>query len=582
MKNLNLILIICRSIIAEDDQYMPSIGVYLDRSNTPLYFKENSVEIFLSRHYKSNCEEIRKKQIQNLVRCSDYKDQKRSAEIMENIIEECNRIWQNEMQNLAFISDNNQHSMNKRAVNPALIMQGMSLFSGLLPSVTNIFNNIYHFFTSAQLKHEVRDMEVKGSKSNLAFANVGRQLHLDVLTINELVCESESLKNAELLKVHASLLVTKNVESIESEILNLNFATLPRNTDFLKVIFEICLSIKSNNEPFCKYCIYNGEINVRFDGLVATGELLVSLIKLDIPVMSKELLIQNVITVTNIGYFNKTTYNKLSLPEKAIVTSNDFIFELDTSLCFKKACHINAVSQSTRSRCLSSLIENATIGCENIISEPPLCLSKRVPSGHLIACKHDMYFPLSERSLEARRLINETLYTADPGRLLCIDGFKNSTHILSEPIVALRFNSTMVLKETLVINTVIKPIAIENKLSESLKLIESLETIYKNDDHLKFGSKNIDTKLIILLSSLIFPFFYLFWVIINRYKVVLTHYYRHMHTKFRRSKKDITEEGTQEVAQSENLGSNDEAIFLIDRNTEEIYPKLSFNLQEKK
>ena len=571
---MNSIIIFCASLIsgtATDDsnKLYENLGVFLSHSHKEMFFKENTIEVMVSRHYTSNCDAIREHNLMERPTCHNNYDTKNSEETMIEIIKECETIWSREMSILQELSPRIKEKRPNRSVTG--ILTGVSLFTNLYSSLTTTFSNLYHFYQNRQTLKKQEDLYLKGSSTNIVLANIAKQFKMDLLTINNIICQSNSLKYNALLKMHANHILQKSIETIENEIISLNFNSLPRNLNFLQMAMKACMSIKPNSIAFCHYVIFNSEVDIRFDGLVPNDIFLVALFVLKFPVMSNELIIKNIISVTNIGYFEKDQYNIIDIPKIGVQTNFDSIYELNSHFCKKMICHVNAVSQNIKSRCLTSIMQNTTQNCVSVISEAPFCHYKKVPSGHLIIGQNALFFPISENHLDAIPLKNSSLFTQEAGRLLCSHEKVNMTHIISQPLISVHFNSSLKINNPVLINHKIDLELIKFRLSDDLSLMKELENIYNEDDTLKIGDQKISTIIFVIVCSSILPIIILCVLIGLKYRDVLNNY-RNIMKSFFRSKKGADKIKIENEA---DLDSKSNACILIDHVREEIRPNLA-------
>ena len=216
-------------------------------------------------------------------------------------------------------------------------------------------------------------------------------------------------------------------------------------------------------------------------------------------------------------------------------------------------------------------MQNTTQNCVSVISEAPFCHYKKVPSGHLIIGQNALFFPISENHLDAIPLKNSSLFTQEAGRLLCSHEKANMTHIISQPLISVHFNSSLKINNPVLINHKIDLELIKFRLSDDLSLMKELENIYNEDDTLKIGDQKISTIIFVIVCSSILPIIILCVLIGLKYRDVLNNY-RNIMKSFFRSKKGADKIKIENEA---DLDSKNNACILIDHVREEIRPNLA-------
>ena len=167
---MNSIIIFCASLIsvtATDDsnKIYENLGVFLSHSHEEMFFKENTIEVMVSRHYTSNCDAIREHNLMERPTCHNNYDTKNSEETMIEIIKECETIWSREMSILQELSPRIKEKRPNRSVTG--ILTGVSLFTNLYSSLTTTFSNLYHFYQNKQTLKKQEDLYLKGSSTNI-------------------------------------------------------------------------------------------------------------------------------------------------------------------------------------------------------------------------------------------------------------------------------------------------------------------------------------------------------------------------------------------------------------------------------
>ena len=557
--------------VLRDDAYLPKLGLYIEQKTDSIYFKENKLNVYLSRHYSSNCEKLRNSQILDLHKCTNKYDERSRMPLVEAIIAQCQQLWQHEIEKLAEISKPD----TDRSKRFAGVIEGITLFAGLVSSLSSTFSSLYHIFHHSQNNRKIDDLYIKGKQSSLIAANLAHNMQLDFTDLQSILCDNNALESHEILQLRANYFLQQSIKAIELELISFSFAQIPKSLNFLKNLVEICLTVRSNNMQFCKHIVYTQKIKVRFDGLTFNEDGLVSLVFLEIPIMSDELLVNTLFEINNIGYFQHDIYFKIDVPKFSIKTKNGFYYELNMLYCDDDLCHVNSVKMTTRSRCVQSVLNNKTDFCLSIIDEPPICNYIRVDTGHLIATKNAIFFPIDERTLNAISLINRTTLIQNPGRLLCSEGSSNSSHILAQPHTELRINNSMELTENLKIIYNITSKNIESRLSDNLKLIDQMRNLYDLDDTINLQGKNYSVVSMLLVSGTLLPTLIFLILIVYRYRVVLTKFYQNTLYKLWSTKRAQVEKVIELTDQrDENEIKNEIDTIIVNHAEGTIYPKL--------
>ena len=230
---------------------------------------------------------------------------------------------------------------------------------------------------------------------------------------------------------------------------------------------------------------------------------LIAAYRFTLPVESPQFKQNQPLAVINSGTFFKSHFFRLGLPSKLIITAVYDVFALDDSKCVSDICPINSVTLNQASRCARSLLSNQTFFCSNIESESPHCLFTRTSAGHLITTTNGIIFPATKSVLSARRIINATILLESGGKLLCQDHGMNSSHILSDPHIKNRYNSTFELEQPFQHALVLNITQINRQLALTHQFKTDIDNLYKLDDNLTVGQTQVPTILIIITSSLI-------------------------------------------------------------------------------
>ena len=517
--NLNSIFRICLFIITKSEPqnandypvYFDDLGTFVEKHDE-LFFYGETAEIYFSRHYPDACGKLKTDKILNTRVCVDRYDSKNSREVLEGLVKECSTQWGEQIQLLQ--STTIQKVRRRRMTVGRLTVRKsvprvkrvalatVGLFAGIISAVTGVFSTLFKIFNDVKINSFKTDqIYTRSRQGTLIAASIADRETENSYTINNIVCDSDALKNLQLRKLHANILLNQNVQYIENEVLNLSFGSLPRNTNFLSNILKICTSFQPNTIHFCKAMVYSNNLGIDFEGVTISNNTLVSLIKLQMPIQSQQFQHNSGLHIINMGNFLNGQFFKISIPNESIVTLNGDVYSLDKSLCNKNFCDINSLELNDKARCLSSILVGKSDHCVNIFGSPPNCNFKRTNTGHIITSVNGLYFPTNTGSISAIGLQNKTFFAKHAGRLLCRDGKKNSTHLLSGPSISHRFNSTIKFVDFHYAKNLKNLSTIQRRFTKDKKLNNQLKEIYKNDDHLNIGQQNIPTPTVIIILS---------------------------------------------------------------------------------
>ena len=550
-----------------NDKYYQSIGVYTEETKENIFFKEGTITVYLSRHYASRCSTIKNEQFLNLRYCGSKKVDDKVKSILDAVEKECDAIWFRRMTQIGQLTSR----IREKRQAAGYIIGTLHIFSSLIKSLTSIFSDMYHIYHEHKLIQNQDKLYIKGKDGSIIAANLAKNLNLDINELHDMMCDYRALSDINFVKIHANLLLQASIKSIEEEVLNFQFGILPKTVDFLTTAMEICSSIRGNSVEFCRYSIFNQEIGLKWDGLTTTKKSLVGLVKLKVPIMASDLAIESFITIKNIGMFSPTkNYMIVDLPDYAIKTKTGFIYEITSSTCSNKICHTNNVQQTVRSRCLFSITHEQTTLCQNIIKKTPHCYYLRVNGGHIIVAINAIFFPTDRNVLDAIKIANQTYFAKSPGRLLCdsLSGY-NSSHILTEPYTSVKFNSTLQLMESVNIVKTINMSKMTSRLSQNLKLIHDLETLYKTDDKVAIGNKDINILNVIAFISTAITFSGLIILFIYRHRKKFTQ----LHCKtFQRMRLRIFKAKSTPQLTDQDIVTSRIDNMLVDNTNDVVYP----------
>ena len=194
-----------------DDRYYPDLGIYLAKSQKQLNFKENEAEVYLSRHYESNCEKIIGSSILGIHHCSDSYSNKRKADVAEAIRQECETIWNRQtdiIKNLTMANDleaikdaQKEYYKDKRSAGDdpvhhrqkRLALETIGLFATIGAQFVSIFSSLYAMISERKLRQADTELYYKGSKSAITVANIARNLNLDQFDLRSMLSSNYML-----------------------------------------------------------------------------------------------------------------------------------------------------------------------------------------------------------------------------------------------------------------------------------------------------------------------------------------------------------------------------------------------------
>ena len=270
--------------------------------------------------------------------------------------------------------------------------------------------------------------------------------------------------------------------------------------------------------------IYTDSLEITFDGLTIKNNALVALIRYNMPIQANQFKENFSFKLLNLGNYLKNNYFKINVPEHAVLSSNNDVYELNRGACVKNFCDINAIKLSFRSRCISNLLQNSTKFCVNIFQERPNCSFIRSKSGHIITSKNGIFFPLTDSTLSATKLVNTTIMTKKAGRLLCQNGNHNSTHILTSVHAQNKFNSSVKMVDLISVGHIKNVSNIKRELSFDMQTSKDLEKLFELDDNLTIGSNNIPTLTVVFVTSFVIFLIGLLCYVLS--KKAITHFPR--------------------------------------------------------
>ena len=475
--------------------YLKDLGVMIEPKEQ-LFFYEETTTVFMSRHFPDFCQTSLTIFGQRL--CTDRSDEKNSAQVKDLLVAECSKQWTEQLDLLQTITTTSE----KRTKRSALAT--LAVFAGIVSALTATFSAIYHIFSEHEMiKHRSNEMYVKASRGSLITANIAERLEHTDYNLNNLICDADIIKNVQLRTLHANFLMQHNTRIVESEVLALQFGELPHNSNFLNVLQNICLSFEPNDKSFCQAMIYSGNLKVNFNGIVVKNNALVTLTKVEMPIQAFQFRLNYPVKLFNAGTYKDNQFSKINVPNHAIITDKADVFELDTTKCGLNFCSLNAVDLTSASRCLRSLLLNQTDHCVQIMDVNPICNFIRTNAGHIIQARDGIFFPVSDSTISAVNIVNSTILFRTGGRLLCQNAQLNSTHMLSNPAVTHKFNSSFSLIEEIQIIPITNVQQIERKNSPDLKIATELRELYRLDDKLLIGKQNYKTLNVIIITAFV-------------------------------------------------------------------------------
>ena len=591
------------STIAIDDFY-ESIGVYLEE-RTELLFHENNLDIYLSRHYGSPCDNLDRKRFIGLDFCATKGGRRNFDESFNKLEETCTRMWEDAVRNLTKLTMTQPHSVpelraqaamlnkhrNKRTPNVgsmddemtqrhetpiareprsvSAVITGIGILSSLVSSLTTGISGIYHFFQS---RKQNQKLYLKTKNSMLSAAEIATNNVHDLKAISVALCDENFHTNLLLAEMYTNMLLRDSVRTIENEILSYNFGTIPKTSSFLSTLLDLCTSIEPNNERFCKHLIFSGGVDLEFNGLAIKNGFLVSLIKINIPIQSVLFMKNMHLEVINLGSYNQQKYFQIQLPQDVIVTDDTF-YSLNRGLCNGIVCDINSVMVQETARCLRSIVSNRTQFCTSVFMTPPRdCSFRKVTQGTLIRAAAGVFFPTGQTPFGAVSLNKRAMFTSSQGRLLCQNsGGYNTTHILTPGHILIK-NSTSVLEPRVKINRNFDFNKTNIMLSETLELARKIKDLYSIDDTININGTEQSIFLTMVIISTI--------ISISGLTLYVTFHYRKLLYNFTististlRGLKNKTGKEAMELGDNEN--QEELGLTLINESQKTtIYPKL--------
>ena len=584
---IGLIFLICLIINVNSDQYLSQIGSYLTREG-PIIFKETSVTVYLTRHYTNACVNSKFEDIKAATKCNSNYENKKASEVFDAIVAECDKIWNSQIENLKNTLPHSrikrQNNTNDEKINTrnrrelASVMAGVSLFVNLITTLTGIVSGMYHFFREKELTNAHRSLYLKNKKSNLIAATIAKDNTHNINLLNEVICNSNILNSLELKELHTNFILRDNIRDIEQELLSLSYGDLPRSVSFISSILELCTKIGKNTRQFCKRLIYTNTIELNFEGTTVRNGVLVGMLTLEIPVQSNNFDNNYSFKITNMGNFGNNTFFLVPLPDYALIASNGNTYSLDKTKCNRDLCDINALKLNNKARCFNSLLKYKTSFCLSINSEPPGCVFHRVKLGTIITATNAIFFPVSANSVSAISINRQTILVKTAGRLLCKGDNFNSTHILEEPHIFIKGNSSLKLTERVIIKNAFNLSMVDHIDSKQIALEKELLAIYETDDTLSVGEREYRTIWVIVIISLLITLFTTAIYLIIRFRKTLTNVYRTYFEKVRsirgNHKTNQMNNKDSAIIETETKFNGENQILLINKEQNVLYPNI--------
>ena len=525
----------------ENDVLLDSLGIYVSRTEQ-MDFADNMMSIFMTRTYRPHlCNEQILLGISKNLDCQDKRKQNALEEVAKAISQECNAIWDAELDKLRSTipkektsRDSKRSTDNVKVANSTpneqtfaqmmaydavattirrkrsltSLLGTLSNFNGIAKTLVTSFSLLYTFFTHTQLKNRINLLKVETIQTQhrqaLATASLMDHIVSDIDVLSDNLCDNDVLTSARIRELNSNMVLHQILAATEKEILAFSFNQVPHSVDFLKQLIDLCTRIETNDENFCRRMVYSSKYTLDFDGTVIRDRSLVALVRISMPVRSVSFKNNLGLRILNIGDFDRKQYYNLDVPNYAIQLPTGVIYEINAGACNDGLCHLNNIVLSNRARCLDSLLQNSTEHCLKIFTDsPPSCLFYRVLSGWLIMAPRSIFIPDDIEQEQSVKLQRKLYLIKKGGRLLCQSGGLNSTHFLTTPEIKIENNSSLKTKRKLEIIHRVNLTLLKSERDFDSSIRAEIEKLKESDDRLEINGKEFPIFTVCVSISLI-------------------------------------------------------------------------------
>ena len=457
--------------------YYQDLGIIIESENR-YYFREEQVSVYYTRSYASVCQHFNVSAFEERRPCETRYERKDSAIRTQAVLDECNRQWNATLTRLEKTAKSRNPEQPvvrqarsilpqvfKKAIRETdIFMHGEDAINrekrGIITTLTSIFDiadflchiisKTYKRVTGRYLSDDVFGKlsithSPQGYTQATNFARFGPDFEHNLKSVVH--CNRDLDRNLVLQHNYALLLSELNIDQIETELLSLAIGSLPASTKFLTDLIKICSSFEANDPKYCRNIISRENLPIIFEGLEIINGTLVAYLEVKVPIKSHHFDILPALKVTNFGQFSGNNFFQVKTPELVVQNKNKDLFGIDKTFCQNNLCSMDALSLSSSSLCVQSLLKNRTEFCEKKHrSLEKFCDFRRTLNGYIIRAKNGLFVPDSGNSLSSVQIKNQTIFVHQGGTLLCYSEMLNTTHRLLSPDVQLNFEGTYELK----------------------------------------------------------------------------------------------------------------------------------------
>ena len=478
-----LIILLCNFCLGKSkptDQtslYFEDLGIIIESENR-YYFREEQVSVYYTRSYASVCQFFNVSSLEERRPCKTRYEQKNAVTRTQAVLDECDRLWNATLSRLEKVAKSRKpdHPVIRqaRSVLPAyfkkairetdIFVNGEEALTrekrGILTTLTSIFDiaeflchivsKTYKRVTGRYISSDLfGKLSISHSSQGYTqatnFARFGSDFEHNLKST--IHCNRDLDKNLVLQHNYALLLSELNLDQIEMELLSLAIGSLPASTKFLSDLIKICSSFEANDSNFCRNIISRENLPILFEGLEIINGTLIAYLEVKVPIKSHHFDVLPALKITNFGQFSGNKFFQVKTPELVVQNKNKDLFGIDKTYCQNNLCSMDALSLSSASLCVQSLMKNRTEFCEKQDKAlEKFCDFRRTLNGYIIRAKNGLFVPDSGNSLSSVLIKNKTIFVSQGGTLLCYSEMLNTTHRLLNPDVKLNFEGTYELK----------------------------------------------------------------------------------------------------------------------------------------
>ena len=322
----------------------------------------------------------------------------------------------------------------------------------------------------------------------------------------DIVCEHHKLDLSNDASIISENIITKYVETSQSEIFHILSNRIPDNFDFLRDFNQFCQDINSDVE-FCKKLSFSSMIEFQNSRLVLEKETnaLILRTKVRMPILAEDYPSKtlSLFKTLNIGFYDENlNLSKISLP-KLVIKSDSVVYGL-TEKCENGICFMNSLTRNSKSVCAQSVFKGNTENCDlEIVPEKYVCDFIQVPGlGSIVTAKKARFSEKSDDLISVSKIITDSTYFFEKdGQLECYSEIGSSFHRLMTHRGA-KFSLKTPKTIELTMN-VSKMSILDNNQQKMRQIVNDLKTFHDNE-YYKIGSFDVSDDNIACYSILAF------------------------------------------------------------------------------